>query len=409
MPTPPLSEEKARQAVEALREHGTVTLAAQALKEPRATIDARLKAARGRPDLAHLFMEPARVTETTAADGSLKSRSVTSKPIGESWEPPPDYAVKRISVLTDAEGRELQRWTRVTPEARHLSDMVAAVKDILTTAKPMPPAPAPEAADTDLLTVLTLADVHLGQLSWGEETGEDWNLREAVRYVTQTASLLIGATPQSGTAVVLILGDFLHADDSTATTPTHKHNVDVDSRHSKVMRSAVELAMALVSMAAHRHQRVIVRVLPGNHDIHAAPAVGLALWAAYREDPRVQVDFDPRPFWVYEHGKVLIGAQHGDKMKLEKMPLHLAASAPEAWGRTSYRVVFSGHRHHQTTHEAGGVICRCLPAVTARDAYAASRGYHAARGMTAFTFHRETGPWMTLEKLSPPPICRASS
>ena len=45
MPTPPLSDELAQQAVEAVREHGTVTKAALALGIPRATLDHRVRMA----------------------------------------------------------------------------------------------------------------------------------------------------------------------------------------------------------------------------------------------------------------------------------------------------------------------------------------------------------------------------
>lgn len=404
MPTPPLSDKLAVEAAAAFREHGSISSAATALGVPRGTMANRIRHARERG----LLMTEVRVTETNDASGALKSRSVTSKQLGEVWEPPEDWRVSRLSVLTDAEGREVQRWTRTSPQADHLAAMVEAAKDAIAEAEPLAPVVPPTVADDDLCTVLMLADVHLGQLSWKEETGEDWSLKRAVKYVSDTASCLVGATPPSGTAVVLVLGDYLHADDSTAQTPTNRHPLDVDSRHALVMRSAVDLALSLVSMALHRHQHVLVRVLPGNHDIHAAPAVGLALWAAYREEPRVTVDLDPSLFWWLEHGRVLIGATHGHTVKLQELPLLMASSVPDAWGRTSYRTIFSGHRHHQTTHEAGGVVCRCLPPVTARDAYAAGRGYHASRGMTATTYHKETGPWMELQKIVPPPTTTAT-
>lgn len=39
--------------------------------------------------------------------------------------------------------------------------------------------PAPAAASADLLTLLPLADWHIGAHSWGRETDIDWDLRIA--------------------------------------------------------------------------------------------------------------------------------------------------------------------------------------------------------------------------------------
>lgn len=388
MPTPPLSDDLALEAAEALREHGSIAAAAAALNVPRSTMQNRVRHARNRGFL----MTEIRVTETTNADGSLRARSVTSKPLGEAWNVPDDWSVSRVSVLTDAEGREVQRWTRASPEIERAARFLEIAEKRLGHAAPLAPIPAPSQADDDLLTVYPVSDAHLGQLSWGRETGEDYSLDTACRTVTDLASQLIGSSPASGTAVLLFLGDYLHADDDTAQTPTGKHSLDVDSRHVKVLAQAVDLALALVSMAAHRHRHVVVRFLPGNHDPTSAGACAVAVRAAYRDDPRVTVDCSPSLFWFYEWGRVLLSGTHGHTIKQKELPMAIAASVPEMWGRTRFRVAFTGHVHHQSTVEAGGVVCMSFPPLAARDAYAAGRGLYSLRGLRALIFDRNDGP-----------------
>lgn len=366
MPTPPLSDEEALAALEAVRRHGGVGPAAQALGLAPSTLRSRtLVAARRGLDLA-APSEKYRVRE--------------------------GHAIRAESALLDDEGRIVQRWIKTREEADREADFLEAVQDALSRFRPVAPISPPAAADADLCTLIPIADAHVGMRAWGRETGESYDLDIARQVMTETAGHLLGTTPSSDTAILLFLGDYLHADDQSQQTPRSGHQLDVDGRHHKVLLAAVELALALVGMTAARHQRVIVRCLPGNHDPTMTAALTVALHAAFREDPRIEVDTAPGNFWFFEWGASLIGATHGHTIKQAEMPLTMAASVPDAWGRTRYRLFLSGHIHHQRSIEQGGVICRSFPAISARDSYAASRGLYAHRGMVALHFHREDGP-----------------
>lgn len=392
MPTPPLPDEALVQVVEAYIAHGRVAAyAAESLGIPRNTFVHRLQVAKSRPHIRERLMEPVRVTETTGANGEVRGRSVTSTMVGEGWEAPDGWGVSRVSVLTDAEGRERARWTRASPENDAGGRFLEALDAALTSYEPIAPIAPPDDPDGDLLTLMPIPDAHVGQLSWGPETGENYDLRSAERTVLDMASSLVGGTPSSDTAALVFLGDYLHANDPTNTTPASGHSLDVDGRHVKVIDAAIRIALGLVSMAAHRHRRVIVRVLEGNHDPHPAPWLSRVIKHAFAADDRVEVDTSPGLFWFFEWGTTLLCATHGHTCKPRDLPMIAAESVPRMWGRTQYRRGFMGH-YHKEAHAPGKMPVRILPAVTARDAYAASRGYFADRGMIALQFHRERGP-----------------
>src|SRR3546814_18083223 len=80
-----------------------------------------------------------------------------------------------------------------------------------------------------------------------------------------------------------------------------------------------------------KHQRVIVRNNPGNHDPHQAAMLSICLAARFHDNPRVTIDDSPSSFFYFRFGKPLIGSQPGDGAKLVDLPLILARDVHEDW------------------------------------------------------------------------------
>ena len=104
-----------------------------------------------------------------------------------------------------------------------------------------------------LCNVITLTDVHVGAYAWAKETGADWDLTIAERDVTGAVRHLLAACPLAGTCVIAQLGDFLHQDGLAAVTPTSGHQLDSDSRFSKVVHVAIRILRTTIDMALQRH------------------------------------------------------------------------------------------------------------------------------------------------------------
>lgn len=324
--------------------------------------------------------------------GETQREWIKQKPeSGGQFEVPAGHVVKGISALVGADGRTVQQWVKTKegdlgPEA--WSDIIKAA---LADFQPHRQAQEPPPSDDSLAVVLPVSDAHFGLYAYGPEAGEDYDLDIADRTNRDTYARLIDATPASGHAVIVGLGDLLHADDPSNQTANSGHSLDVDTRHSKVRKTAVMYMIFCVEKALEKHARVTVRVLPGNHDTTTAGAIALALWAWFRNDDRVTVDIDPSRFWWWRFGSNLLGATHGDQAKMQNLPMLMAATRSQDWGETKHRYIMTGHIHTKTAMEIGGVIVESFQSTAARDAWHAGMGYKAGRSMQAIVLHEERG------------------
>jgi hypothetical protein len=62
------------------------------------------------------------------------------------------------------------------------------------------------------------------------------------------------------------------------------------------------------------------------------------------------------------------------------------------WGRTKYRVCYSGHIHHETRKEFDGMTVESFRTLAAKDAWHSLKGYGAGRSLDVISHHREYGP-----------------
>jgi len=353
-----------REALEAMENYGNQTKAAKALGIRRSTLQERLRRAK-----AHQEADPAiknAMSEVGMQDaGVLHSGWIKS-----------DGASMYFTMPRDEEKPE---------------DVAERIKEALEDVKPIPRIPQPETFDIDLLTLYPLPDAHIGMYAYGEETGENYSADIAEQRILSGMGQCLAASPPSGEAVIVAMGDLLHANDQTNQTPASKHQLDVDTRHFRNLDIAITTLASSVEAALKKHNKVNVVVQPGNHDVSAYMAVLFALSERYRDNPRVGVQRKPGEFFVREFGKCMIASHHGDKSKAERMVMFMADQWPKIWGRTTHRFLFTGHLHHHKSQDIGGCYWEQLRAVTARDAYATAHAYTARAEMQAITYHRDRG------------------
>lgn len=290
------------------------------------------------------------------------------------------------------------QWLRAPKEGFSSEDIATSIREAFDGYKP-PPEPSVAVsgaiqAETDLATIYPLADWHVGLLSWKKETGHNYDLKIAKQTIEAAMERLISGSPQSSQAVILGLGDLLHSDNFDGMTAKSKNVLDVDGRYPKILAAATQLILFTVDLALRKHEQVLVRILPGNHDEHSAIAVSLALGLHFANNPRVTVDDDAGRFWWWSFGKVLLGATHGDKAKMKDLPLIMAARNPEAWGKAKHRHIYTGHIHNQTALEMNGVTVESFQTPVAPDAWHVAQGYGAGRSVQSITHHKTDGEIM---------------
>lgn len=228
-------------------------------------------------------------------------------------------------------------------------------------------------------------------MAWAKDAGEDYDLKIGATRLRSCAGRLIAQSPPSKTAIILNLGDWQHTDDAKNMTPRSGNLLDVDGRYFKVLTTGIQLMMDIIELALQKHEKVIVRNLPGNHDPHSSVALTVALGAFYANNKRVTIEQDPSDFFFYRFGATLIGANHGHKMRADAMAMSMAVRRREDWGQTKFHYFYFGHIHHETAKEIGDVRCESFQTLAAKDAHAYSSGYNSGQSITSITIDKDTG------------------
>ena len=372
MPTPRLTDEQCQEAWDAyVAADFKATRAAAALGLASSTYENRLRQAKERG--MHLSQGAQRVVKAAGLSGTEAKGGWI-----HDYETGPDG--KRYKIGTT-------RWAAEDKAAQEnlLARLAAAFEDVT------PAAPVARPADTkgDLCNVIPLFDCHWGLSAWGEETGDvDYDLALAREDLMRGLETVMSTAPKADTAVLILGGDFLHANDNTAQTPASKHSLDVASRQFRALDTGIAIIKYAVLRALQHHDRVVVRVLRGNHDedSHRSIAFALREWTALNE--RATVDMDPRELFMLQWGRTALFAQHGDKMKPVDLALKLSDVCP-FWSASPHRYAYTGHRHSLAAERIGGLNWERLEPFSPADMYGAS--WVNRRAMKIDTYHKQRG------------------
>jgi hypothetical protein len=158
-----------------------------------------------------------------------------------------------------------------------------------------------------------------------------------------------------------------------------------------MVRAAVRSARYLVQTALKHHETVHVIVERGNHDPSSSIFLMEAMSNVYEDEPRVTIDTSPAKFHYHRFGSCLVGIHHGDTVKMKDLPLLMAHDRAQDWGETDHRFWWTGHVHHDATHEYPGVKCESFRVLAAKDAWHSEQGYRSRRDMKAIVLHRKYG------------------
>lgn len=356
------------EVLEAIDKHGSMNKAATALATARSAVQAMYKA----------------VKKKAALQGYSPEHGLThALPDGQ--------MLKGASTLFK-DGKQVLQWVKSSADMDRIREIQHAAAEALAETLPRcAPVEPPAHVSDELATVYTLTDCHVGALCWREEGGEDWDLKIAERTLVRCFERMVESSPAARLGVVAQLGDFLHADGIMPVTPTSGHILDADGRFTKVVQVAVRVLRRVVDFALKKHERVIVLMAEGNHDISSSIWLRTMFSALYENEPRIEVINSPLPYYAVQHGKTMLCWHHGHLKKNDQLPLLFASQFPQMWGATTKRVAHTGHRHHVEEKEHSGMTVVQHPTLAARDAYAARGGWIAERKATAITYHSTEG------------------
>lgn len=309
------------------------------------------------------------------------------------YQIPVGFNVKGTSTLIDkTTGESKLQWVKTEANKEAQEELMRECVEALKAELPKyDPVFFKATTVSDLATVYTITDAHVGMKAWGKETGADWDLDIAERTITSAMFELVNAAPCSYLGVIAQLGDFLHADSITPMTPTSGHLLDADDRFSKVVQVAIRILRRVIAHALTKHEKILFINAEGNHDLSSSIWLRELFKAVYENEPRIEVVDTPLPYYVYQHGETMLAWHHGHLKNNGQLPLMFASQFYDMWGKTKKRYCHTGHRHHFDEKEHSGMYVVQHSTIAARDAYAARGGWMSERTMKAITYSKRFG------------------
>lgn len=330
-------------------------------------------------------------------NGSGRTICVSCRKTGrvnpDSLPAPEGFAAKGSTTLYGPDGDVRLQWVRADLDKQAERDKLQAfaaelAESVRGLAKPVP-APAP--GRDDVLSVYPIGDAHFGMYAWAAECGEDFDTDIAARDLASAVVSLVRSAPKAKYGLLVDVGDSLHIDNRSNTTPRSGNQMDVDTRYSKVARMLAMAFRHAIAQMLRRHEHVKVIIAPGNHNLDSAGWVAMVLDMFYESEPRVTIETTPAYFMYHRFGANLIGVTHGDTVKLDALPSIMATDRAQDWGETQHRIWLTGHIHHRKQQEYRGCLVEAFNTLAAKDAWHSQQGYRSARNMHRMDFHARHG------------------
>ncbi len=341
------------------------------------------------------------ISQSTMRDYvSITKNTAAAAGYSENWDarrhvPEGEFVIGRSIYTTNDDGEKAWLKTKRTmTEAARDKALQGFVDGLVKGVKPYKPKAKPKTKKfaTDLLPAIVIGDAHFGMRADARETkARDYDTKIASNDMLAAIEYLVDAAPASEQALLVNVGDFIHANGSSGTT-FGGTKLDVDTRIEVVLEIAAQTFLYAIDKLLTKHKSCVVVMARGNHDSDTAIALALILKFYYSKEPRVTI-LDPHGFFhTVQFGKNLIAIHHGDKVKAARLGAILPKMLPEQWSSTVYRKWLVGHIHHQNAIETdNGVFVEAFGTLAPPDSWHAGAGYGASSVMNQVVFHRDGG------------------
>ena len=341
------------------------------------------------------------ISQSTMRDYvSITKNTAAAAGYSENWDarrhvPEGEFVIGRSIYTSDDEGNKAWLKTKRTmTEAARDKALQGFVDGLVKGVKPYKPKAKPKTKKfaTDLLPTIVIGDAHFGMRADARETkARDYDTKIASNDMLAAIEYLVDAAPASEQALLVNVGDFIHANGSSGTT-FGGTKLDVDTRIEVVLEIAAQTFLYAIDKLLTKHKSCVVVMARGNHDSDTAIALALILKFYYSKEPRVTI-LDPHGFFhTVQFGKNLLAVHHGDKVKAVKLGAILPKMLPEQWSETVYRKWLVGHIHHQNAIETdNGVFVEAFGTLAPPDSWHAGAGYGSSSVMNQVVFHRDGG------------------
>ena len=248
------------------------------------------------------------------------------------------------------------------------------------------------------LLVINPADVHIGKLAVAIETGDEYNTKIATERVLEGITGLIEKSKGFTIEKVLfcIGNDILHIDNvyntTTAGTPQ-----DANGKWWQHFELALDVYVKCVEILRQVAPVDVIHSM-SNHDYQSGFHLAHALKSWFRKTKDVTFDISVAHRKYYKYGSNLIGLEHGDGAKMDKLPLLMAQERPLDWSQTKYRYWYLHHLHHKVKHkwldakDYVGVTVEYMRSPSGTDSWHNRKGYTGVqKAVEGFIHERNSG------------------
>ena len=341
-----------------------------------------------------LDKEPRRVSETISKVHQRAAMQGVAPDYNLNRQVAPGFTTKRVSTAYNMDNEIVLQWHIQEPERVKLEELIAefveGFKDEVTGLHT--PTDAPTSTDNDIMVSYIVGDHHLGMLAHHSETmGDDYDVKISQNLLENAIDRLVSSAPAGKVGVLVNLGDFMHINDSTSSTPSSKNLLDSDGRYSKTIRAASNVIKRTVLRMLEKHEQVWIVNVRGNHDPDAALWLNEVMRLYFELDDRVKVFDNASKFIWWQWGKNLVVTHHGDRIKMSNLHGSIVSNLRQEWGESDHTFVWTGHIHHKNQEEYGGALFESWNILAPADAWHAGAGYASSRSMTCVILHKLYG------------------
>lgn len=372
MPTPPLSDELAREALQALSEHGAMTAAALALGVNASTLKSRVQTAKGRG--LHL---------SDGIRGAMQNARITPGEAQGGWI---------VNVDPETGSRVSTRW-KMPDDEKDPGDVLDRIAARLENIRAAPAIKRPKQTLNDARNFIPVSDVHLSM-----RVGE-YGTAECVERLKAGTADLLERLPPAECTIIINNGDFTEQNDPSNMTPQSKHPLAVDAEYDDTTDVATDVTAWQIERALERSDHVIYKALKGNHDPQTARILRAALKQRYRNEPRVTIEADGIEVFAHVWEGNFIACHHGDlRKKPDEFILAFATRFPAYWGGTKFRELWVGHLHslRERSQDHTGMTFNQVRAIAPAGRHANENLYSSPSEMIGVSYRKGGGRLLTL-------------
>lgn len=227
--------------------------------------------------------------------------------------------------------------------------------------------------------------------------GSDSSLGIEKQAIEAISKVMVAAKPFNISQIVLTSGgDLLHFDNPNVTTTKGTHIQSDGSSLEEIYDRALRFYVTVIENLAKDYPLHFVSIT-ANHDDTTNLLLSKAIQAWFRKHPNVTFHVSDEEVKSYQWGETMLSWYHGHRIVDNQLPMVIAQTAAEIWGKTRYRYAFLGHLHHnkrltyQSAKEMAGLQLEWLKSVGKPDHWHKQNGFMSLPAVQSFIFSKKTG------------------